>query len=854
MTVYTNKLILRKTDTTPTGDESLFVDGDDYFDFNADLNENWDKIDDFADEITNLSNLSSDGTDYLNNSKALLTGSVSDNAEIYQQILSRYHSSFDLSKFTVVGTPNVTDDGMASNFSTDSYINTGYTIDFDNAETWEICGKINILHSGQSAETLLTTWNKVYSQSTNNGLILGFNTAVNADYYCPRLWASSNASSWDIAAANNTDFVLKFGTEYFYKFKFTGTQYIFSYSEDNYNFSDIILANSSLKIKCAENTENSIIIGAVPDLSEAYVLFNGITDLKYFKIIVNGKSVFSGNKTGLKYDIPYTLSSSGSYIADVFYREKVQELYAQQDYAPFYTIDEENQNFTLPMGEIYGMKQDKLTAGKNVNIENNVISAPETITYNNIGGGILEAPNGVLQILNSGTQLKIPKGLKVLVSDGKNSDNTLNNFEFTTNEDISADISSSATGYLVVFLLINKANQTASIHYRNSVSQFFEQEEPPIAGVNYFANECTWFNPSANIWNNISASTNQWQQGYYVKLAILNITNGIVTSSKIFQPLRLLTYAGRLTNFNQINYSQTDEVPYNTVFTAPEDGMIFITTDIKNSSNYNSPVCVGEVRGLIGERVSIQTVTSGQDVTKVLQAEYTTPGTYTINVPVAGYYTVWLVGGGGLGVSNLNMYAVAANAGGGSGAGFAGELYLTAGNHTVTVGGVNGNTSIDGITAGAGANASFTNLVNATSGVGGTLSVTGTVRNVTLQSNGNSGSSGIGAHVAGGASVYNGWGAGGASNGYPATGYFRLYGIYLETAQTSEIATTGTMVYRHRNETGWDSSGNTVSQNTIQSSVIPIFKGEQFIAFSYANNNSTILSLLRFSPSLFNTK
>lgn len=500
------------------------------------------------------------------------------------------------------------------------------------------------------------------------------------------------------------------------------------------------------------------------------------------------------------------------------------------------------------------MEQSKLKQGNNIEIENGVISTQATVNYNNIGGGILEAPNGVLQILNSGTTLKIPKGLKVLCSDGKNYDGTLNNFEFTTNEDISADLSSSITGSLVVFLSINKVNQTASIHYRNSASQFFEQDEQPIAGINY-NNECTWFNPSANIWNNISASTNKWQQGYYyVKLAILNITNGIVTSSKIFQPLKILTYSDRLTNLNQINYSKTDEVPYNTVFTAPEDGMIFITTDIKNSSNYNSPVCVGEVRGLIGERVSVQTVTSGQDVTKVLQAEYTTPGTYTINVPVAGYYTVWLVGGGGLGVSNLNMYAVAANAGGGSGAGFIGELYLTAGDHTITVGGANGNTTIDGITAGAGANASFTNLVNATSGIGGTLSVTGTVRNVTLQSNGNSGSSGIGAHVAGGSSVYNGWGAGGASNGYPATGYFRLYGSYLETSQTSEIVTTGTMVYRHRNETGWDSSGNTVSQNTIQSSVIPIFKGEQFIAFNYANNNSTILSLLRFSPSLFNTK
>lgn len=44
MPKYTDYLTLRKTDTTPTGD-SDFVDGNDLFDFDDDLNGNWDIID-----------------------------------------------------------------------------------------------------------------------------------------------------------------------------------------------------------------------------------------------------------------------------------------------------------------------------------------------------------------------------------------------------------------------------------------------------------------------------------------------------------------------------------------------------------------------------------------------------------------------------------------------------------------------------------------------------------------------------------------------------------------------------------------------------------------------------------------
>ena len=59
-----------------------------------------------------LSNITDLGIDRLNQSKALETGSVSTDVDVYADVLKYAHSTFDLSKFTVVGSPTITDDGI----------------------------------------------------------------------------------------------------------------------------------------------------------------------------------------------------------------------------------------------------------------------------------------------------------------------------------------------------------------------------------------------------------------------------------------------------------------------------------------------------------------------------------------------------------------------------------------------------------------------------------------------------------------------------------------------------------------------------------------------------------------------
>lgn len=52
--------------------------------------------------------------DKLNQSKALETGNVSSDKDVYADVLKYAHSTFDKSKFEIVGSPVITDDGIAS--------------------------------------------------------------------------------------------------------------------------------------------------------------------------------------------------------------------------------------------------------------------------------------------------------------------------------------------------------------------------------------------------------------------------------------------------------------------------------------------------------------------------------------------------------------------------------------------------------------------------------------------------------------------------------------------------------------------------------------------------------------------
>lgn len=257
-------------------------------------------------------------------SNAYDTGEVLSEEKLFKQISERKHSTFDLSKFTVVGSPTITDDGVASGFSTDNYLKCLTNFDFS---------------KNFSIECLFTTGDDTTTEQ--------------------HLWETIVGRGINLQVKNNK-FALAVGD---------GTNWI-SVSSSNSN----VTANTSYKAKVIHTlTGYKLYINEVEEINiptittvptqDLYICRNGYfvgsIDLKHFSITVDGKEVLSGNKTGIDVindiEIPYTLSKTGSKIVDVAYRDRVIDLYEQQGHARYYTIDEENKNFTLPMGEIYGM-------------------------------------------------------------------------------------------------------------------------------------------------------------------------------------------------------------------------------------------------------------------------------------------------------------------------------------------------------------------------------------------------------------------------------------------------------------------------------------------------------------------
>lgn len=300
----------------------------------------------------NLSNLTPAGSNRLHALKGYLDeGELLTDAEGLADVISYAHSTFDLSKFNIVGNPTITSDGIASGFSTANklYASISQLSDFDN---WELITPIFTIPQNPSGTRAIlflvkNTW-------------FGIRVEINTTSLIIRL-TSTTVSDSDIL--NLTSFSCRAGASYQVKINFTGTEYIVYTRMVGDEWVEYGRASSSTKIVAGLD---SCYIGSRADGNWA---FDGDIALKYLLITADGAEIFTGYSTGEdtytingeSVVIPYTLSKTGSKIVDSAYRDRVQSVYTELGYAPYYTLDEENGNFTLPMGEVYGMFLNKTT-------------------------------------------------------------------------------------------------------------------------------------------------------------------------------------------------------------------------------------------------------------------------------------------------------------------------------------------------------------------------------------------------------------------------------------------------------------------------------------------------------------
>lgn len=211
-------------------------------------------------------------------SNALSTGEVKNESKLYEQILRRAHSTFDKSKFEFVGSPNITDDGIASGFSSSNFIRAKYIPLGQNFKIY--------LPKFNSSDVAVTQNILRYSDGNVRAQI--FNGKI-------RLFRYTSTSTYDLPIGSTS---LKNNQDYYYYIEHytDGEKYYLNgfISTDGINWSTDVSASSTQPMFDKQNSAPIQISGV-----DATFPFIGTIDLKQFSNIVAGIPAFNGNKTGL---------------------------------------------------------------------------------------------------------------------------------------------------------------------------------------------------------------------------------------------------------------------------------------------------------------------------------------------------------------------------------------------------------------------------------------------------------------------------------------------------------------------------------------------------------------------------
>ena len=205
---------------------------------------------------------------------------IGTNESVYQNIYDLKHSTFDKSKFIVVGSPTITDDGIASGFSSSNYLKTP-TFDFSKPFTILAPFKLNTM---QEAKCIFQIdgadgwWNYVI---------------ISTDYaYCFLQFSDKTTKTIEM----NLSKEYSLNETYYLQLNFTGQEYSFKLLDKDKKV--LQQNNYETTLKLYNSTNKVVNLGYATNGSD-YDLSNGSIDLKQFSITVDGKEVFSGNKTGI---------------------------------------------------------------------------------------------------------------------------------------------------------------------------------------------------------------------------------------------------------------------------------------------------------------------------------------------------------------------------------------------------------------------------------------------------------------------------------------------------------------------------------------------------------------------------
>lgn len=184
------------------------------------------------------------------------------NSEITTVANTKNDNIFDIGKYTVVGSPTITDDGVASGFSTNNYLRIIKSIDFT---------KPFVIEGEFTTSSNISTEQFTFATNINYAFGLQvFRDSYLYAYYPTTLHSYTRTTK------------LSTNTKYNYKYYYTGTELKLDVNNTTYT-----IASSEFNPTIA----TSINLGIGRSLTQP---FTGSIDLKQFSITVDNEVVFNG--------------------------------------------------------------------------------------------------------------------------------------------------------------------------------------------------------------------------------------------------------------------------------------------------------------------------------------------------------------------------------------------------------------------------------------------------------------------------------------------------------------------------------------------------------------------------------
>ena len=181
---------------------------------------------------------------------------------------------YDGSKLTIVGSPTITEDGVASGFSVDDYLTLEADVDFNNGFVIE--GKFN---SGD-----ITKEQALFSFTPSSGfLFIGVHSDGYPIIYFPNV---STVATWMKSSSKLIE-----NTDYFFSFSYDNTGIKYSVATDKNSLNNSVFVSSDKLVNFTIPILSTKYIGR--NVSGTYRL-NGSIDLKQLSITADGQTVFSG--------------------------------------------------------------------------------------------------------------------------------------------------------------------------------------------------------------------------------------------------------------------------------------------------------------------------------------------------------------------------------------------------------------------------------------------------------------------------------------------------------------------------------------------------------------------------------